>query len=137
MENENVCAGHCENPNQECKVQSGQPVCKCLEGYFDAKGDGNSCKCVRDWTDGDPKVRGKLCKSCPRGYELKTWKHKTTNKQKQWCRREARECNPDRHELDEKYPNVKRIGQVQQVSSDYVVSLAQHSHWKPVETAKF
>merc|ERR1712013_793246 len=48
---EDVCAGQCEKPNQRCEVESGRAVCKCLEGYFDEKIDGNLCKCVRDWTN--------------------------------------------------------------------------------------
>ena len=93
-------------------MESGQAVCKCLEGYFDEKNDGNLCKCVRDWTNtGTFGTRGDICTSCPRGFELKTWKHKTSGKQKQWCHREARECNPDSEELNQNYPNVRRIGQ--------------------------
>merc|ERR1712107_148968 len=109
---EDVCAGQCEKPNQRCEVESGRAVCKCLEGYFDEKNDGNLCKCVRDWTNtGTFGTRGDICTSCPRGFELKTWKHKTSGKQKQWCHREARECNPDSEELNLNYPNVRRIGQ--------------------------
>merc|ERR1719340_519565 len=109
---EDVCAGQCEKPNQRCEVESGQAVCKCLEGYFDEKNDGNLCKCVRDWTNtGTFGTRGDICTSCPRGFELKTWKHNTSGKQKQWCHREARECNPDSEELNQNYPNVRRIGQ--------------------------
>merc|ERR1712156_1307656 len=109
---EDVCAGQCEKPNQRCEVESGQAVCKCLEGYFDEKNDGNLCKCVRDWTNtGTFGTKGDICTSCPRGFELKTWKHKTSGKQKQWCHREARECNPDSEELNQNYPNVRRIGQ--------------------------
>merc|ERR1711953_947076 len=109
---EDVCAGQCEKPNQRCELESGRAVCKCLEGYFDEKNDGNLCKCVRDWTNtGSFGTRGDVCTSCPRGFELKTWKHKTSGKQKQWCHREARECNPDSEELNQNYPNVRRIGQ--------------------------
>ena len=48
-EEEDLCAGHCENTNHKCELKSGQPVCKCLEGYLDANEDGISCKCVREW----------------------------------------------------------------------------------------
>merc|ERR550525_818661 len=109
---EDVCAGQCEKPNQRCEVESGQAVCKCLEGYFDEKNDGNLCKCVRDWTNtGTFGTRGDICTSCPRGFELKTWKHNTSGKKKQWCHKEARECDPDSGEENQNYPNVRRIGQ--------------------------
>merc|ERR1711988_1121243 len=103
-----VCAGQCEKANQQCQVEAGQPVCKCLDGYVDENNDGH-CKCVRDWVTLG--TRGDLCTTCPRGFELKTWQHKTSKKQKQWCHREARECNPDSQELNDNYPNVQRIGQ--------------------------
>ena len=107
-----VCAGQCEKANQRCEVESGQAVCKCLEGYFDENNDGNSRKCVRDWVDaGTFGTRGDICTTCPRGFEVKTWQQKSTNRKKQWCHREARECNPDSRELNENYPNVRRIGQ--------------------------
>ena len=107
-----MCAGKCEKANQRCEVESGRAVCKCLEGYFDENNDGNSCKCVRDWTSGGNfGTRGDICTTCPRGFELKTWRKETGKKQKQWCHREARECNPDSEELNENYPNVRRIGQ--------------------------
>jgi hypothetical protein len=107
-----VCAGQCEKANQKCEEVSGKAVCKCLEGYFDEKNDGNSCKCVRDWTSaGTFGTRGDLCTSCPRGFELKQKKNNESRIEKQWCRREAEECNPVRVELNQKYPNIRRIGQ--------------------------
>ena len=103
-----MCAGQCEKANQECRVEDGKAVCRCLDGYIDENNDGN-CKCVRDWVSGG--TRGDICNTCPRGFQLKTWQHKTTKKRKQWCHREATECNPDSGELNENYPNVQRIGQ--------------------------
>merc|ERR1712079_403895 len=106
------CAGQCERPNQRCEVESGQAVCRCLEGYLDGQsGDGSQCQCVRDWEAGaQSQTRGHICNSCPRGFELKTWQQETTNKKKQWCHKEARECSPDRDEENEHYPNIERIG---------------------------
>merc|ERR1711953_1166769 len=106
------CAGQCERPNQRCEVESGQAVCRCLEGYLDGQsGDGSQCQCVRDWDGGaQSQTRGHICNSCPRGFELKTWQQETTNKKKQWCHKEARECSPDRNEENEHYPNIERIG---------------------------
>merc|ERR1711936_473467 len=103
-----VCAGQCQKANEECRVEDGKAVCRCLDGYIDENNDGN-CKCVRDWVSGG--TRGDICNTCPRGFQLKTWQHKTTKKRKQWCHREATECNPDSGELNENYPNVQRIGQ--------------------------
>merc|ERR1711936_398398 len=103
-----VCAGQCQKANEECRVEGGKAVCRCLDGYIDENNDGN-CKCVRDWVSGG--TRGDICNTCPRGFQLKTWQHKTTKKRKQWCHREATECNPDSGELNENYPNVQRIGQ--------------------------
>merc|ERR1711884_816959 len=105
------CAGQCERPNQRCEVESGQPVCRCLEGYLDGQsGDGSQCQCVRDWDGGNGQTRGHICNSCPRGFELKSWQDERTNKKKQWCHKEARECSPDRNEENEHYPNIERIG---------------------------
>merc|ERR1711953_491139 len=74
-------------------------------------GDGSQCQCVRDWEAGaQSQTRGHICNSCPRGFELKTWQQETTNKKKQWCHKEARECSPDRDEENEHYPNIERIG---------------------------
>ena len=106
-----VCAGQCEKANQRCEVESGKAVCRCLEGYLDGEsGDGSQCKCVRDWDGSGSLTRGHICNSCPRGFELKAWQHGTTNKKKQWCHKEARECNPDSGEENEHYPNIERIG---------------------------
>merc|ERR1712241_346438 len=105
------CAGQCERPNQRCEVESGQPVCRCLEGYLDGEsGDGSQCKCVRDWDGSGSITRGHICNSCPRGFELKSWQHETTNKKKQWCHKEERECSPDSGEENQHYPNIERIG---------------------------
>merc|ERR1711884_168835 len=105
------CAGQCERPNQRCEVESGQPVCRCLEGYLDGQsGDGSQCQCVRDWDGGNGQTRGHICNSCPRGFELKSWQDETTNKKKKWCHKEERECSPDSGEENQHYPNIERIG---------------------------